>query len=207
MTDALEHFLDRLSKDTGYNRIYRPFGQPTGAQEEVVKKYVKGKVVHDLGAGRLALAAWLAHLGARKVIAIDEIHPRVDTPKGVKFVWESFCVYEAPIDTAFLSWPASWGPQGLIELVSRARIVIYLGSCIDGNACGDNDLYEHFLHRELLEYLPHRANSLQVMGKHLKRKRPPTGEEVGALCGKIIQFEAAEERAKKGHALSGICRR
>lgn len=209
--DALKHHLDRLypvlSKVMGYNCIYAPFGRPTPEQAEVVARYVKGKVVHDLGAYKLALSAWLMHLGAERVVAIDESLPHVKVPKKVTFLQHGFLGYHGPIDVAFVSWPASWGTQGLVELVARSSIVIYLGSCIDGSYCGNSELYQHFLRRELLEYVPHRSNSLEVLGRHIRRKRPPTGEEVGALCGKILQFEKAEERAKKGHALSGVCQR
>lgn len=212
MTDTLEHYLNRLRYPTsfenpGYNSIYKPFGRPTPKQTEVVARYVKGKVVHDLGAGKLALSAWLVHIGAERVVAIDEIEPCVGVPKKVEFSNCHFWQYEAPIDVAFVSWPSSWGPHGLVELIARSSTVIYLGSCVDGNYCGSSELYQHFLRRELLEYVPHRSNSLEVLGRHIRRKRPPTGEEVGALIGKVIQYEEAEERAKKGRALSGVCQR
>lgn len=48
-----------------------PFGVLNDTQTAEVKKVVQGRVVHDLGAGDLALAHLLIQLGAKKVVAID----------------------------------------------------------------------------------------------------------------------------------------
>ena len=49
-----------------------PFGQLNKAQLKALVPLVRGKVIHDLGAGDLGLALELLNLGASKVIAIDK---------------------------------------------------------------------------------------------------------------------------------------
>ena len=50
-----------------------PFGVINNTQSKAVQQAVQGRVVHDLGAGDLAMAHLLVHLGAKKVVAIDRV--------------------------------------------------------------------------------------------------------------------------------------
>ncbi len=82
-------------------------GNLTDEQEAVVKIFVAGCNVHDIGAGQLALAMKLIELGANSVTAIDKIysyevvHPlsRI-TPVGESF--EEYAKHGHFIDVAFV---------------------------------------------------------------------------------------------------------
>lgn len=193
-------------------------------QAEVLRRFVAGRVVHDLGAGAGAGACALCELGASKVVAVDELYR--DDPEvrqhidAVSYVagrggWtlvvqaEEFLdllkrveVGQETIDVAFVSWPVNRFVPELLALCAAARVVCYLGSCTDGNACGCPELFEHFLSRELLAEVPHRANTLLVLGDRLPAPRAPTGEEYAGLRlndgGHWFTFANARELAQEG---------
>lgn len=182
------------------------FGTLTNKQLSVLVQYTKGKVVHDLGAGSLELARIVrsGHRrgrrtgGACKVIAIDK--ERVSPPDDpcIEVVWTLFSNYKDPIDTALISWPINHPDSGLLDLVERSRIVIYIGKNTDGLMCGWPGLFWTFLSRELLAYVPDRKNVLAVYGWELPSPRRPTGEELAGLTTyeKMYSYEDAEAEAK-----------
>lgn len=176
-----------------------PFGKLIPKQAKVVSKHVRGQVVTDLGAGDLSLSKRLLKLGALHVCCID----KEDKPKGVLPARLSYAkAYfqdmgaESPIDVAFISWPSNYD-NGLITLIEKARVVIYLGCNTDGSACGTPHIFRHLLRRELLDYEPHHDNSLIVVGKSLDTYRSATGEELaGVRCFEAYySFKEAEARA------------
>jgi hypothetical protein len=140
------------------------FGRLTLKQEAAIKPQVLASLVHDLGAGDLTLAATLLHLGAQQVIAIDQSPPRKKSQLGINTVTCSFENYPAPVDIAFVSWPREKFDMGLLNLVRRARIVIYLGCNTDGRACGFLQMWQHLVTREVIEYVPDEYNSLVIYG-------------------------------------------
>lgn len=150
-------------------------------QQAAIRPFVEEKVVHDLGAGDLTLSKWLIEAGAKQVVAID----RNDAEGGfdslgrlIRWVCR-FHEYEDPIDVAFMSWPVNW-TVSLDTLANRARIVIYLGSNLDGSACGDPSLWTALSQREVLVHLPHPKNTLIVYGPGAAN-REPLPEEFAAL--------------------------
>jgi len=172
------------------------YGRLSTKQLKVLVQYTKDKIVHDIGAGSLELAELLCEHGARKVIAIDKEYmpPRTGCIETVRTL---FSDYAGPIDVALLSWPQNNPNSGLLTLVERARIVLYIGKNTDGTACGWPGLYWSFMARELLAYVPDRKNVLAVYGAKLDHLRQPTGEELAGVgvyeC--LYSYDEAEAAA------------
>lgn len=158
-----------------------PYGRLSVAQEEAVRPHIAGKVVHDLGCGNLDLARWLVQAGAERVVAIDRFPPlALRKPAKVEVIVSQFDDYHEPVDTVFVSWPINWMVYGLYRMISEARTVIYLGSNLDGNACGFREMFQHLLGREVLAHLPSFQNTLIIYGSHAV-EREPVPEEFAAL--------------------------
>ena len=155
-------------------------GKLNDEQEAVVRQYVAGYNVHDLGAGQLGMAQKLIELGAHTVTAIDKIYsysrPPWSPPPGVTLVGEYFEEYARHghfVDVALVSWPEAYNsPQaGIVTLLKEARIVIYLGSNFDGTACGSEEMFRFLSQREVLALVPNKFNSLIVYGRELVHRR------------------------------------
>lgn len=158
-----------------------PYGRLSDSQEKAVRPHIAGKVVHDLGCGDLYLSSWLAEAGAEKVIAIDRYPPvTLRKPAKVEVVVSYYADYLEPVDTVFVSWPINWYDVGLLWMVRTAQTVIYLGSNLDGNACGFREMFQHLLGREVLAHVPSRQNTLIIYGRQvIEREAVP--EEFAAL--------------------------
>lgn len=157
------------------------YGRLSDAQRAVVARHVAGKTVHDLGAGRLGLAATLIELGAKKVLAVDKEPAWTNTPKtGVQYVRGYFRDYApSSIPVAFASWPQN-AATGLHRLLEQAPCVIYLGSNVDWSSCGYPLMWQQLSAREVLEHVPDRPNTLIVYGP-ARIERPGLPEEYAAL--------------------------
>lgn len=161
------------------------YGKLTAEQEAVLRVFVAGYNVHDIGAGQLALAQKLVELGAHTVTAIDKeySHRVVYPPARVILVGEYFEEYaqHGPfIDVAFVAWPEVDNQQGINLLLHGARVVIYLGTNFDGTACGSEEMFRELSRRNVLALVPHRWNSLIVYGnERVTRRLLP--EEYAAL--------------------------
>lgn len=172
-------------------------------QLAALRPHVKGKKLHDLGAGDLAQARILARLGATLVVAVDKEYlvPHT-TSKRIQYVRAYFDKYEAAdIDNAFLSWPPNTTAYGLVGLVRQAKTIIYIGKNTDLTMCGDRKLWEYLITREVLEYVPDRRNTLIIYGSVLDKPRELKGEERGALEGAVIPlYYDAVEHEEQGIA-------
>lgn len=149
------------------------------AHATAIQRHVEGKVVHDLGAGNLTLSVTLLKLGAVRVIAVDKEPPRTRSmPNGLTYVQSLFRNYKEVSDVAVASWPIN-NPSGLHRLVEHSRVVIYLGKNTDATVCGYEEFWDHLIRREVLEYLPSRAQSLVIYGpRRVERVKLP--EELAA---------------------------
>ena len=154
------------------------WGRLYPTQKETLRQFVEKRIVHDLGAGELELAAELARLGA-DVIAVDKEVPS-RTVCGVKFIQRRFIEFDDLVETAFISWPTKYGTNGLVEILKRAKTVIYLGHNLDGTCCGDADMWEHLRARQILALDPQQRNTLIVYGEELSQPRAPLLEERAA---------------------------
>lgn len=157
----------------------RRYGKLTFSQESALVKYVSGREVHDLGCGtNTPMVQTLLDCGAATVIAVDKEPSSMSLPKRVTYVQSTLRDYNpASIDVALLSWPLNNEIDGLFGLVSKARVLIYLGKNTDGTACGTRILFEHMVRRRLLVHKPHPKNTLIVVGDPLGHPRKPTDEE------------------------------
>lgn len=155
-------------------------GVLTEEHQEILRLFVAGRVVHDLGAGNLTLAHTLIQCGASRVVVVDRhemLEPKVSSIERVT-TW--FDQYEGPIDIAFMSWPVNWG-CGLLGLVERARLVIYLGNNMGGTMCGYGTLWEYLRTREVLAHVFGQKGSFIVYGPGRQKSRKPLPEEHAAL--------------------------
>jgi len=158
-----------------------PYGVLNQAQAQLVEHFVRGQVVHDFGAANLYVSCELLRLGASKVIAIDKDPVRfMSIPEGIEFRQVLFRdVQDDPIDVAFISWPPNHD-TGLVPILKRSRVVIYLGKNTDGTACGTPEMFQYLLKRKA-EYLPDRRNTLICYTDFLTVSRKPFPEEMASI--------------------------
>lgn len=160
------------------------FGRLNQAQKDTIRPFVQGQRIHDLGAGDLGLASELLQLGAKHIMAIDkeEAPSRAHDP-AITYTRGLYSAFpDLRPEIAFLSWPINHVLPDLNRIVSNAKTVVYLGKNTDGTSCGDRSLFQEFVWRELLAYVPDRQNTLIVLGKRLENLREPMGEERAGLA-------------------------
>jgi hypothetical protein len=168
-------------------------GTLTREQSVILAAVVRDRVVHDLGAGSGELSDILVELGATKVIAIDKDWRGSKNLKNVEVHPCYFHDFAGPDpDVAFLSWPVNWHVNGLVELLEKARLVIYLGTHTGGSACGWSGLFDHLLSRTIVIHAPHWKNTLTVYGPRCDRRGPRTGEEHAMVTRRIWSYDEAE---------------
>ena len=174
-----------------------PYGSLTSKQAEVVRTYVQGKRVTDLGAGDLFLSKAILRLGATEIDAVDRYLP-VRAPKRINRIEARFHEWEGTPEVAFVSWPVNW-EVGLPAVLRRAPTVIYLGTNVGGTVCGDEHLWRYLTTREVLAYEPDPSNSLIVYGPREVERRLVGEEWAGLDHGRLYTFEEAEahERPKR----------
>jgi len=176
-----------------------PHGKLFPAQADALKPFIEGKDVHDFGCGDLELSHQLLDLGASQIVAVDRHSPsreilKAASPK-IRFIPKYFHDFREPVETLFLSWPVNWYDYALGEYIEKAKMVIYLGTNVDGTACGYPDMWDYLRTRRVLAHVPHPGNTLLVYSSEYIR-RPMVGEEWAALNqDRIYSFEEAQERA------------
>jgi hypothetical protein len=186
---------------SGYCEHPSSFGKLSPAQQAVVRRFVSGKTVLDLGAGTFELSRCLVDLGAEHVIAVERStrergRLEIGTPyERVRVLPSNLSALgrvarragrrgvEPPAShrraqVAFVSWPSPSGRMyspapdfAILEPVRKAQVVVYLGSNLDGTICGSPTLYQHLARREVLAHEPEKRNTLIVYGKLLPRGR------------------------------------
>jgi hypothetical protein len=162
-----------------------PYGTLTDQQAKLVERFVRGQVVYDLGAGDLYLACEMLRLGAVRVIAIDKEDIRFSSiPDAVVYRKMLFRdVKEASIDVALISWPSNYD-NGLLPILMRSNVVIYLGKNTDGTACGTPGMFRYLLKRKA-ECVPDRKNTLICYTDFLQETRVPLPEETAAITASL----------------------
>lgn len=159
-------------------------GSFTPQQAKIAARFVKDRVVHDLGSGELGGAMMLAELGAKRVVAVDKIYKdggrdcltwdaTTRLPGALEIVGAYFEEYddtEPEIDVAFVSWPLSQGVEGLARLASRAKTVMYLGTNFNGTRCGSPSFWRCVTTRNVLWHAFDEWNSLIVYGEDRVRR-------------------------------------
>ena len=176
------------------------YGKISDAQRAVIKKHVEGLVVHDLGAGSCEHSLMLVELGAASVVAIDkESMPKALGGRKISRFQGYFEHYDGDIDVAFVSWPINHEDQGLLQLVRRAKLVLYVGKNTDGSMCAWPGFFLEMSGRKILDYVPERPNTLIVYSDFLARRRKELrGEERAGATSfdsekRWLTFEEAEQ--------------
>jgi hypothetical protein len=184
-------------------------GQLTPEQAKQIWPYVRDQNIVDYGAGDLRLAHHMLELGAKSITAIDKYYGEVDVGYADPRIQVMRARFEdlaelpfrlGKMEVALVSWPVNnhQSSKALEVLLRQANVVIYLGKNTDGIACGERNLFQMFLRRELLVYEPDQKNVLMVLGDRCLVPRKPTGEEIGALDQKnILNFVDAEAEAAR----------
>jgi len=135
----------------------------------IVKQFVDGKTVVDLGSGDGERAEILRKLGAT-VVMVDKDSC---SPDVVKLRFEDMkyqILHQYHHDVIHLAWPSNWR-TGVEDLLYAAPVVIYVGKNTEGSACGTPALFDKFRQREVLAYVPRRQNTLIVYGAIQKNPR------------------------------------
>lgn len=178
-----------------------PFGKITPLFAERISPHIRGKKVYDLGSGDdLSLACALIDLGAKEVVAIDTYAPMQLSTYPVRYVRNYFENVEGEdVEIAFISWPSNRASDGLLKLIEPAKIIIYLGTCMDGTMCGSPELYRYLSTREVFACEPHRANTLIIYGHELPDERVLLPEEhAGIDHSRVHSFEEAYAWRREG---------
>ena len=188
-------FVPLLNPD-GSLMTFISYGNLNDEQEAVLRRFVMGYNVHDIGAGQLALARKLVELGAHAVTALDKIyadfrHNNFDDCRSwaaplpqISLVGEHFEEYARHghfIDVAFVSWPETNNQKRIVDLLRGARTIIYLGSNFDGTSCGSAEMFRYLSQRSVAAVVPHKYNSLIVYGHEYPVQRRLLPEEYAAL--------------------------
>lgn len=143
------------------------WGTLTAEQAVLVGNFVRGKVVHDLGAGDCELALQMVKLGAAFVYAVDKKFPQKRRHHSrIIAKEENLHEYASDkLDVVFVSWPSNNDgvTDALIRLADRATTVIYLGKNDAYTQCGTPELFEYFSCRKLLAYEHNWSGSLLVL--------------------------------------------
>jgi hypothetical protein len=169
------------------------FGQLEPAQIAVLEDLVRGKTVWALGSGSDLQEAWqLVGLRASTVYAVDKAR-RTFGPEfrqvrpslwdcGAYFPEFSAWARDLPDpDLVFLKWPRESPQAGLIGLLARAPMVIYVGRNDGITACGGVDMWSHLQVRDLLQVVEGVRNDLLVYGGDVIKTSPRCREEEHAL--------------------------
>lgn len=151
------------------------------AQQKALAPVIAGQLVYDLGCGNMQHATTLLQLGAARVIGIDKV--RFREPLGVEFRQCYFQECDPINEIAFISWPNNNASvaNALVKLTLSARVVVYLGSNMNGNACAEPVFFRSMISRKLLNCVPHRINTLLIYGELQSPPRIPEREEYAGL--------------------------
>lgn len=186
-------------------KVWTSWGKLNAAHLDALRPFVSGRVVHDVCSGpEFPLAGDLLELGAKKVVAIDKERRSARSRARVEYYHMRLHEFKGKAAVVMLSWPPNHAIDGLLGILERARVVIYLGSNTGGNACGTPALFRHLIRRELLAYVPHSSNSMIVVGDSLGAPRAKTGEECAALQDDMITFGAAEQLAESDGGINRL---
>jgi len=169
------------------------YGILTDEMKALLKPFIEGKQVWDLGAGDMERAEELMQLGAH-VTAIDKA-PMRPVP-GVTIMQTYFKALHGAPDVVFMAWPVNnSGFHGALPFIKRAPLLVYLGSNTDGSACGTHQLFLEMRSRRLVGHAPHRRNSLLVLAGRIDEPavESRTPEEAAQWSDAMMTWENAQK--------------
>jgi hypothetical protein len=180
------------------------FGHFTGPMLGMLRIAIEGRHVWDLGCGvSLNHCDTLFAAKAAKITAVEKENPNLRRVRqlrdsaGKRFsfkqmTFEKLLTEETPeIDVAFVSWPHNAPSKivGLPRLLASASTIIYLGCNMDGSACGTPEMFSEFIMRRLIVSIPHKWNTMLILGERQDTQRMPTSEEMAVLTGALQYYE------------------
>lgn len=174
------------------------YGHLTSLMRDSIQDVVHDRIVWDLGAGDLGRSRDLVELGSKVVFAVDKAdsYPSRWRGRAIHFIqsyYQDLVTPEEELQVVFLGWPSNQPLHGLVRLLEKAKVVIYLGCNTGGSSCGPDDLFRHLVQREVLVHQPHRQNSMTIYGSYSTTPRRLTGEEWVRLNGfPNVTWEEAE---------------
>ena len=143
------------------------YGKLTEDQWWLMARHVKDQTVYDLGAGDGYYSMLALAQGAEMVVAVD----KSPVPQRHYKLLHERCYFSdlrAPYpgvdEVALVFWPVNYPTPGLVDLISGAGRVLYLGRNDGLTACGSKELHDHLLGRELLAYREDKRNDLLLYG-------------------------------------------
>lgn len=164
------------------------YGKHIKSQISLIQKTINGKGVIDLGCG--TDTPWIPHLAktANFVIGVDkDLSTTQSHHSNVYLCKQYFHQYNYPVpEIVFMSWPVNYESSGLIDILQRAEILIYVGCNMSPTACGTPDMFAYFLLRQLLVYDEQRlgpcvSSNLIILGRETGEIRCPVKEEALAM--------------------------
>lgn len=137
---------------------YPPYGDLTPERLAMIKPYLAGRNVFDLGCGVTAPHAPLLHPLCKHLTCVDpkgqhaHRHTPPSVPSGVKRMFQYFDTMRSLCEdsVAFLSWPNASGTRGLSMLVGQCETIIFLGRSDGVTLCGDRNLWRLFMQKEVV---------------------------------------------------------
>lgn len=171
--------------------------------QEVVAPFVRGVTVLDLGAGDGERTKVLRSLGADRVVAVDKLglDESLTPSSGMEYIegyFDSASVQKLARSfegfVAHVAWPQNCQLPGLVDILRRASVVIYVGCCTGGTFCGNQELFDYLRMRGVLAYEPELRNTLTVYGGILPEARMAvTYEEWAAYSSNMAMFSDTKE--------------
>lgn len=150
---------------------------------------VKGKRVWSLGCGTGGTEPQLLkRLGATAVYAVDKarrnhtLYPNSVTECGV-ITWcdmyyiEFIDKFTATADVALIKWPDTGPLVGLVPLLDKCNVVVYIGTNEGFTACGNQALWRYLASREFVSEVRGQRNDMIVYGKPIEGAVAPRCRE------------------------------
>jgi hypothetical protein len=161
-------------------------GKISDVQRQIIKKYISGKQVYDLGCGNLWLSYKLLDMGASSIFAVDKKIPEETLLRHplIQFQKSYFKNITDTPEIVFVSWPDNNANFG--DLISKSKIIIYLGKNYGGTCCGSQSFWFPLYKREILE-INFDLDTLIIYGPTFC-KRDLYGEEIGRFT-RSLTFE------------------
>ena len=151
---------------------------------------VKGKRVWNLGCGNGgAEPQLLKRLGATVIHAVDKANRNhILTPtfgtSGVitwcDMYYTEFSAFIGPssaADVAVIKWPDTGPLTGLVGLLDKCEVVVYIGTNDGFTACGNPSLWRYLATREFITAVENRHNDMIVYGKPVETATAPRCRE------------------------------
>lgn len=150
---------------------------------------VKGKRVWNLGCGTGSTEPQLLkRLGATSVYAVDKarrnhtVLPNSVTECGV-ITWcdmyyiEFMDKFTETADVALIKWPDNGPLVGMVPLLAKCDVVVYVGTNAGFTACGNQALWRYLANREFVSDVKGHHNDMIVYGKPVETATAPRCRE------------------------------